>query len=307
MKASNLINALIISCIANASMAADLSKSTSQTKISSSSSLKVNQAFLNDVKAQAKIKGKLSDSQISALLSNLSSMNYTQIDGLVKGPASHLSNLIGSSQGSAVSSSANSASQQAVSQQGVNASAGSNNAMASSINTQMTSKGGIVSNKGAQVSACEGQACEVSAGGNANDTEAKTGKGKNGEETYQYPDGSVRIHYPNGSDEVVDKKGDTYTKNAGDGFYRKSTPNPEGHSSSGVITLNDVKGVEARKGSKGGPIDGNTSTGAGGTTTSRTTAAGTPIEIQTQTVVDLVQVREVIRIAAEKFGGPVVK
>ena len=206
MKASNLINALIISCIANASMAADLSKSTSQTKISSSSSLKVNQAFLNDVKAQAKIKGKLSDSQISALLSNLSSMNYTQIDGLVKGPASHLSNLIGSSQGSAVSSSANSASQQAVSQQGVNASAGSNNAMASSINTQMTSKGGIVSNKGAQVSACEGQACEVSAGGNANDTEAKTGKGKNGEETYQYPDGSVRIHYPNGSDEVVDKK-----------------------------------------------------------------------------------------------------
>jgi hypothetical protein len=264
---------------------------------------KVSQAFLNEMRSRAVANLRLSDSQVSALVSNLSAMNFNQVQELATGPASRLRQLVpGAPAGDATKGGAT---QGATSQQGIsNASDG--NATQAAIGSQQASRGGFRDDRGSKSDSATCQACSFSGTGRNNGTEAEDGKVVNlsgGGKAYIYGDGSFVIE-SGGKKEVYDSQNQPRTGDPKWTANKTPVPDEDGGTRSGSVTRDEWRGILARKGATGAPQETKTS-GAGGTRTSTTTAAGTPTGLDSQVSVDLVQLQEALRIAAEKFGPKV--
>jgi len=281
------------------------SAETAPAQTAAASTAKVSPAFLAEVRAQVMQRLRLTASEADTLTSKLSSMNFNQVGGLVTGNASALQALFTAGQG--IGTDAKTGTQGAVNQSGVATSSGGN-ATERMLSDTKNLRGGFTD--GGRGNAQEGgkdcQACAGTGTGSRNNTDPAADGGdpiktQNGGKIYVYPDGSFVIQDKNGKQEVYDKNYKARTDDPRWTANKTPVPDGEGGRRSGLISAAEWRTLLGRLGSRGAP-EANKSSGAGCTVATTRTTAGTPIEVQTKRVVDTVQLQEILRIAAEKFG-----
>jgi hypothetical protein len=271
---------------------------------------RVSSAFLDEVRRQT-IQLRLTPSQLNALLSRLSTMNYTQVDALAAGDGSALRAVFTDLQGPVGSvSSGGSASRGALTGAGV-ATGGGGSAGQQRFEDLRNMRGGFSDGgRGHASAAADCMACATPGTGQENDTTPTEGDGVkaistlNGGKIYLYPDGSFVIQAKaddTSNQEVYDKNHQARTNDPRWTANKTPVPDGEGGQRSGLISKTEWRGLLARINSRGAP-ERSRSSAAGGTVVTTRTAAGTPVEVSTRSVVDVQQLQEILRIAAERFG-----
>ena len=274
------------------------------TKPIAQQSATLNSAVLNEIRAR--VATKLSDAQVEALLSNLASMNYSQVATLTSGSASQLERLIPGASGAA----------NAVGQSPLNSarqsSSSGNNATQNSIQQQKDMRGGFGGGTKGQLSSC-GNACGAGAGDKGSG-ESQVPKEKEDIDTNKKDENSgfiIRI-YDDGSFTITEKStgkrevwGEDGTAATGSPKWTQNktpVPDREGGSRSGAVSPEEWRTILGMLGSRGSPDKVASNPGAGGMKAPTTTTAGTPTDYTTSRAVDLVQLQEIIRVSVEKLG-----
>lgn len=310
-KSGLVASTLIIALCAACTPPADRKEGTSQTSSDLNGSSRVTPEFLAEVRALAKSRTKLSQGQIDALTSNLSSMNFDQVGALVTGNTSALQGLVvrtGASAGGAAAG----ATQGAVTRVGVAPGAGGS-ATERMLGDARDLRGGFTDGGTGQVSeeaevatclACSSNDGVVGSQSNtdpASDEDVKVVPLSAGGKAYVYSDGSFTIKDASGKQEVYNSINLPRTDSVRWTANKTPVPDGEGGRRSGLISADEWRTLLGTIGSRGAP-EADPATGAGGVVPDTRTTAGTPIEPDTAYVVDTVQLREVLRIAVEKLG-----
>jgi hypothetical protein len=133
------------------------------------------------------------------------------------------------------------------------------------------------------------------------DQAGRTIVARNGDRITRYSDGSARIERPDGTTEYLNSESRLV-----DARGKEILPNPDAERPSGVVTRDDVKGIEARIGANVTPTGetGNRGTG-GGMAATRADATGTRglfTENRTAGTLTTAQTQEILRVAVEKLG-----
>ncbi|MDF1693523.1 MAG: hypothetical protein P1U47_14175 [Zhongshania sp.] len=290
---------------ASSAFAQKAPNTTSQTtKLSTQQNAKLSSAVLNDIRIR--IAPKLSSTQVEALLSNLASMNYTQVAALTSGSASELERLIPGAAGAAVS-----AGQTPIDAARQGSTSG-NNATQKGIQQQKDMRGGFAGSPKGQLSEC-GDACGAGSGDKGKG-ESQVPKEKEDIDTNKNNENSgfvIRI-YDDGSFTITEKstgKREVWGKdrNAVTGspkWTQNKTPVPDGDggSRSGAVSPAEWRTLLGMLGSRGRPDKTASNPSAGGMKAPTTTTAGTPTDYSASGAIDLVQLQEVIRVSVEKLG-----
>jgi hypothetical protein len=118
-----------------------------------------------------------------------------------------------------------------------------------------------------------------------------------------YQDGSFTItDKRNGQREVWGKDGHPATSSPKWTSNKTPVPDGEGGSRSGAVTRDEWRTLLGMIGARGGRLEKESGTAAGGIKAPTTTTAGTPVDHDRAVTVDLVQVQEIIRLSVEKLG-----
>jgi hypothetical protein len=269
-------------------------------------------AVLQDLRQR--LAGRMSGAQLDALLSRLASMEAREVSELARGPVSRLERLIPGANASPAA--AGSGSRATLTGQGVQGASGTRGP-ASQAGTvgQAPFKGGFTGGRQGQFSDC-GQACgsgtqDRNSRDETQDTEnlAKepidTNKGDSGSGFVirLYQDGSFTItDKRNGQREVWGKDGHPATSSPKWTSNKTPVPDGEGGSRSGAVTRDEWRTLLGMIGARGGRLEKESGTAAGGIKAPTTTTAGTPVDHDRAVTVDLVQVQEIIRLSVEKLG-----
>ena len=272
---------------------------------------RVSAAFLAEVRRQASQRLQLTPGQVDALLSRLSTMNFSQVNALVVGNGSALRGLIGGLPGPAVAVAVGGSGAQGLLGDSGVATSGGGSAGQQRFDDLRNQRGGFSDGGRGQASAAaDCMACANVGNGQENDTdparddEAKVINTQSGGKIYLYPDGSFVIQATadrTDQQEVYDKNHRARTGDPRWSSNKTPVPDGEGGQRSGLITAAEWRGLMARVGALGGR-ERNRSSGAGGMVVTTRTSAGTPVEAATTRVVDVGQLQEILRVAAERFG-----
>jgi hypothetical protein len=273
-------------------------------KPSTQQSVKLSPAVLNEIRLR--IAPKLSSAQVETLLSNLASMNYTQVAALTSGSASQLERLIPGASGTA-----SSAGQSPLSS-ARQASTSGNNATQKGVQQQKDMRGGFGGGTKGHLSSF-GDVCGAGAGDKGSG-ESQVPKEKKDIDTNKKDENSgfiIRI-YDDGSFSITEKSTGKREVWGADGtaatgspkWTQNKTPVPdrEGGSRSGAVSPEEWRTILGMLGSRGSPDKVASNPGAGGMKAPTTTTAGTPTDYTTSRAVDLVQLQEIIRVSVEKLG-----
>ncbi|MBW2941735.1 hypothetical protein [Zhongshania aquimaris] len=274
-------------------------------KPSTQQSVKLSPAVLNEIRIR--VAPKLSSAQVEALLSNLASMNYTQVAALTSGSASQLERLI-----PGVSGTASSVGQSPLSS-ARQASTSGNNATQKGVQQQKDMRGGF--NTGSGFSSDDEDPTKglskLSVGGTtvADEKAKKSAKGfpttnpdtgitvdKREDGSFSISNGTQKEYYDSNYKRAKDPR-DLDKKN------QKSEPVPDGNAGdSGFVSPEEWRTILAMLGSRGSPDKVASNPGAGGMKVPTTTTAGTPTDYTASRTVDMVQLQEIIRVSVEKLG-----
>jgi hypothetical protein len=124
-----------------------------------------------------------------------------------------------------------------------------------------------------------------------------------------YADGSARISYSDGTHEYLNNQNRLVDERGAP--IPDRTPRPDGAADKGGtrVTMADVRGIEALRSRLGIPNPEKTGAGGGPVDTVRaspTTTTGLYVDPAAGTYVSEVEMAEILRIALEKLGGPVI-
>jgi len=250
-------------------------------------------AYLSEVRAQL-LRAGVTNVNADAIIASLGRLDMTQIVELADGAkAGQLERML---PGTAINAPPPSNAVDAA--RGAGGSTGP--ASQQALQGAKDSRGGFVDSRG-QTSSChacpKGGFMGSGSGQTPYDGDAKTFTTQAGVTISIYGDGSVKIQGANGTVEYLDSKGTLVNAS-----NRPVTPNPDAERPLGAVTLADIKGLEARFGSKVTPTGESRSTGGGDMITSRTGQLGQFTEDRQNGRASIAQLQEIMRVAAEKLG-----